>query len=129
MGIQGNDLGHGKNVTDWAIRRTASKPDMAGHEAFSEIAKVSVINDELATLRLLKVRSIYHKKLWYRVGIQNHRRHGRSGINTFASAQKLHARKIEALFLGKSFGLLKTKSAASLHYSSEGDASCCSGNP
>jgi hypothetical protein len=57
MGTQGNDLGHGKNVEDWAIRRAGPKPAMVGHGPLSETAKASVIYDGLTTLRLLKVQS------------------------------------------------------------------------
>lgn len=57
MDIRGNDLGFGNNVTDWAIRRAESKPVVIGHDSLSEIAKASVIDDELITPRLLKVRS------------------------------------------------------------------------
>ena len=61
--IQGNDLGHRKNVKDWAIRRRVSKAanslsSMIGYETVSETAKASVINEGLINLRLPKVQSI-----------------------------------------------------------------------
>jgi hypothetical protein len=56
-GIQGNDLGHSKNVKDWAIRRRVPKAAMIGNGTVSETAKASVINDGLINLRLLKVQS------------------------------------------------------------------------
>ena len=55
--IQGNDLGHSKNVKDWAIRRRVPKAAMIGNGAVSETAKASVINDGLINPRLLKVQS------------------------------------------------------------------------
>jgi hypothetical protein len=54
---QGNDLGHSKNVKDWAIRRRVSKADMIGHETVSETAKASVSNEGLISQRMLKVQS------------------------------------------------------------------------
>jgi hypothetical protein len=58
QGIQGNDLGHSKNVKDWAIRRRVPKAAMIGNGTVSETAKASVINDGLINQRLLKVQSI-----------------------------------------------------------------------
>jgi hypothetical protein len=55
--IQGNDLGHRKNVKDWAIRRRVSKADMIGYETVSETAKASVLNEGLISQRVLKVQS------------------------------------------------------------------------
>ena len=55
--IQGNDLGHSKNVKDWAIRRRVPKAAMIGNGTVSETAKASVINDGLINPRLLKVQS------------------------------------------------------------------------
>lgn len=62
--IQGNDLGHRKNVKDWAIRRrvpNAAKSDSMsceiGYGTVSETAKASVINEGLINLRLPKVQS------------------------------------------------------------------------
>ena len=55
--IQDNDLGHRKNVKDWAIRRRVSKAAMIGYETVSETAKASVINEGLINLRLPKVQS------------------------------------------------------------------------
>lgn len=60
--IQGNDLGHRKNVKDWAIRRRVpnavnSMSSMIGHGTVSETAKASVINEGLINLRLPKVQS------------------------------------------------------------------------
>ena len=60
--IQGNDLGHRKNVKDWAIRRRVSKAtnslsSMIGYGTVSETAKASVINEGLINLRLPKVQS------------------------------------------------------------------------
>lgn len=60
LGIQDNDLGHSKNVKDWAIRRRVSKADMIGYETVSETAKALVIYDGLINLRLLKVQSSFH---------------------------------------------------------------------
>jgi hypothetical protein len=57
QGIQGNDLGHSKNVKDWAIRRRVSKAVMIGHETVSETAKASVSNEGLISQRMLKVQS------------------------------------------------------------------------
>ena len=57
QGIQGNDLGHSKNVKDWAIRRRVPKAAMIGNGTVSETAKASVINDGLINPRLLKVQS------------------------------------------------------------------------
>ena len=56
--IQGNDLGHSKNVKDWAIRRRVPKAAMIGNGTVSETAKASVINEGLINLRLPKVQSI-----------------------------------------------------------------------
>ena len=56
-GIQGNDLGHSKNAKDWAIRRREPKPAMIGYGSVSETAKISVIDEGLINLRLLKVQS------------------------------------------------------------------------
>jgi hypothetical protein len=55
--IQGNDLGHRKNVKDWAIRRRVSKAAMIGYGTVSETAKASVFNEGLINLRMLKVQS------------------------------------------------------------------------
>jgi hypothetical protein len=55
--IQGNDLGHRKNVKDWAIRRRVPNAAMIGNGTVSETAKASVINDGLINLRLPKVQS------------------------------------------------------------------------
>jgi hypothetical protein len=55
--IQGNDLGHRKNVKDWAIRRRVSKAAMIGYETVSETAKASVFVEGLINLRMLKVQS------------------------------------------------------------------------
>lgn len=55
--IQGNDLGHRKNVKDWAIRRRVPKAAMIGNGTVSETAKASVINEGLINLRLPKVQS------------------------------------------------------------------------
>ena len=60
LGIQDNDLGHSKNVKDWAIRRRVSKAVMIGYETVSETAKALVIDDGLINLRLLKVQSSFH---------------------------------------------------------------------
>ena len=56
--IQGNDLGHRKNVKDWANRRRVPKAAMIGNGTVSETAKASVINEGLINLRLPKVQSI-----------------------------------------------------------------------
>jgi hypothetical protein len=56
-GIQGNDLGHSKNVKDWAIRRRVPTAAMIGHGTVSETAKASVFNEGLINLRMLKVQS------------------------------------------------------------------------
>ena len=56
-GIQGNDLGHSKNVKDWAIRRRVPTAVMIGHGTVSETAKASVFNEGLINLRMLKVQS------------------------------------------------------------------------
>jgi hypothetical protein len=56
-GIQGNDLGHSKNVKDWAIRRRVPKAAMIGYGTVSETAKASVFNEGLISLRMLKVQS------------------------------------------------------------------------
>lgn len=56
--IQGNDLGHRKNVKDWAIRRRVPNAAMIGNGTVSETAKASVINEGLINLRLPKVQSI-----------------------------------------------------------------------
>ena len=56
-GIQGNDLGHSKNVKDWAIRRRVPKAAMIGNGTVSETAKASVFNDGLINPRTLKVQS------------------------------------------------------------------------
>ena len=55
--IQGNDLGHSKNVKDWAIRRRVPKAAMIGNGTVSETAKASVFNEGLINLRMLKVQS------------------------------------------------------------------------
>jgi hypothetical protein len=55
--IQGNDLGHRKNVKDWAIRRRVPNAAMIGNGTVSETAKASVINEGLINLRLPKVQS------------------------------------------------------------------------
>jgi hypothetical protein len=57
QGIQGNDLGHSKNVKDWAIRRRVPKAAMIGNGTVSETAKASVFNDGLINPRTLKVQS------------------------------------------------------------------------
>ena len=57
--IQGNDLGHSKNVKDWAIRRRVPKAAMIGNGTVSETAKASVINEGLINLRLPKVQSSF----------------------------------------------------------------------
>ena len=56
-GIQDNDLGHSKNVKDWAIRRRVPNAAMIGDGTVSETAKASVFNDGLINLRMLKVQS------------------------------------------------------------------------
>ena len=70
-GIQGNDLGHSKNVKDWAIRRRIPKAavcdsmnrkllqteEVIGNGIVSETAKASVFNEGLISLRMLKVQS------------------------------------------------------------------------
>ena len=56
-GIQGNDLGHSKNVKDWAIRRRVPKAAMIGNGTVSETAKASVLNEGLISQRVLKVQS------------------------------------------------------------------------
>jgi hypothetical protein len=55
--IQGNDLGHRKNVKDWAIRRRVPNAAMIGNGTVSETAKASVINEGLINQRLPKVQS------------------------------------------------------------------------
>ena len=55
---RGNNLEHGKNDEDWIIRRRAPKPVMIGYGAVSETAKVSVFNEGLISLRMLKVQSV-----------------------------------------------------------------------
>ncbi len=55
---QGNDLEYSKNVKDWIIRRRESKPVMIGHDSVSETAKVSVFDEGLINLRMLKVQSV-----------------------------------------------------------------------
>lgn len=55
--IQGNDLGHRKNVKDWAIRRRVPNAAMIGNGTVSETAKASVINEGLINPRLPKVQS------------------------------------------------------------------------
>ena len=55
--IQDNDLGHSKNVKDWAIRRRVPKAVMIGNGTVSETAKASVADEGLINLRLLKVQS------------------------------------------------------------------------
>lgn len=62
--IQGNDLEHSKNAKDWAIRRRESKPVMIGHDSVSETAKVSVLNEGLINLRVLKVQSSPYGNIW-----------------------------------------------------------------
>jgi hypothetical protein len=59
-GIQGNDLGHSKNAKDWAIRRRVPKAAMIGYGTVSETAKVSVFDEGLINLRMLKVQSSLH---------------------------------------------------------------------
>ncbi len=66
QGIQGNDLGHSKNVKDWAIRRRVPNPAKSnsmsceiGYGTVSETAKASVTNEGLINLRLLKVQSSF----------------------------------------------------------------------
>jgi hypothetical protein len=54
---RGNDLEYGKSVEDWMIRRREPKPVMIGHGSVSETAKVSVFNEGLISLRMLKVQS------------------------------------------------------------------------
>ncbi len=60
---QGNDLGHSKNVKDWAIRRRVPKAackqmlTQVGHGTVSETAKASVTDEGLTSQRLLKVQS------------------------------------------------------------------------
>ena len=56
-GIQGNDLGHSKNVKDWAIRRRVPNAAMIGNGTVSETAKASVFKEGLISLRMLKVQS------------------------------------------------------------------------
>lgn len=51
------ELGYGKNVEDWAIRRSAPKDDLLVNGAGSEIAKLSVCDEGLSSLSTLKVRS------------------------------------------------------------------------
>jgi len=55
---RGNDLEHGKNDEDWIIRRRVSKPVRIGYGTVSETAKVSVFNEGLIRLRMLKVQSV-----------------------------------------------------------------------
>jgi len=55
--IQGNDLGHRKNVKDWAIRRRVPNVAMIDYGTVSETAKASVFNEGLINLRMLKVQS------------------------------------------------------------------------
>jgi hypothetical protein len=57
--IQGNDLGHSKNVKDWAIRRRVPKAAMIGNGTVSETAKASVFNEGLINPRMLKVQSSF----------------------------------------------------------------------
>ena len=59
-GIQGNDLGHSKNVKDWAIRRRVPNAAMIGNGTVSETAKASVFKEGLINLRMLKVQSSLH---------------------------------------------------------------------
>ncbi len=54
---RGNDLEHGKNDKDWIIRRRVPKADMIGYGTVSETAKVSVSEEGLINLRMLKVQS------------------------------------------------------------------------
>ena len=56
--IQGNDLGHRKNVKDWAIRRRVPNAALIGYGTVSETAKASVFDEGLINLRMLKVQSI-----------------------------------------------------------------------
>ena len=55
--LQGNDLGHSKNVKDWAIRRRVPNAAMIGNGTVSETAKASVFKEGLISLRMLKVQS------------------------------------------------------------------------
>ena len=55
--IQGNDLGHRKNVKDWAIRRRVPNAAMIGYGTVSETAKASVSDEGLINPRMLKVQS------------------------------------------------------------------------
>ena len=57
QGIQDNDLGHSKNVKDWAIRRRVPNAAMIGDGTVSETAKASVFEEGLINLRMLKVQS------------------------------------------------------------------------
>jgi hypothetical protein len=54
---RGNDLEHSKNDEDWIIRRRVPKAVMIGNGTVSETAKVSVFNEGLINLRMLKVQS------------------------------------------------------------------------
>ena len=63
QGTQGNDLGHSKNVKDWAIRRRVPKAAMIGYGTVSETAKASVSYEGLINLRMLKVQSSLHGNL------------------------------------------------------------------
>ena len=54
---QGNDLEHSKNIKDWAIRRLTSYVHLTGYGRVSTTERVSVSNDGLVILNLLKIQS------------------------------------------------------------------------
>ena len=82
---RGNDLEHGKNDEDWIIRRRVPKAAMSdsmnripllterviGNGTVSETAKVSVFNEGLINLRMLKVQSVLPTKGGEHHGVVN----------------------------------------------------------
>jgi hypothetical protein len=64
MRTRDNDLEYSKIVKDWVIRRLEPKSAMIGYGSVSETAKVSVFNEGLISLRMLKVQSGLYGNIW-----------------------------------------------------------------
>lgn len=64
MRTRDNDLEYSKIVKDWVIRRLEPKSAMIGYGSVSETAKVSVFNEGLINLRMLKVQSSPYGNIW-----------------------------------------------------------------
>ena len=64
MRTRDNDLEYSKIVKDWVIRRLEPKSAMIGYGSVSETAKVSVFNEGLIILRMLKVQSGLYGNIW-----------------------------------------------------------------